>query len=391
MMQKRSEVSVSKLAVLHIALNPVTGVWSVMKSLASAQAESGNYAAVGVGVIKDPGWPKLYTDELQALRLPHYLAFTPKMFGTAQFLWQRIRRPPLRQWIEDLMSSSGADKGIIHFHNAWLSGVFLPLTRSNSGRIQTVATFHGVNAHFRGQPIRRRIHRWMANRLIKYHTLLTSVDEANLSRARVLLGMNPGGFTVIPNGIADTQVRSPLEQNRTKTLTVGHVGSIVAAKGWRLLVDAVGRLRQKGTPVQAVLAGRGDEEGQARMLARQNSDWMTFEGFVPNPRESLLSRLDVLVLMSEQEGLPMAIIEALSVGVPIIATPVGGVPEAVTDGRNGMLIPRSVEALEQALLRLVSDQELRRSMSAEARRTFEDRFEISKIVSRYHALYQGNA
>ena len=58
------------------------------------------------------------------------------------------------------------------------------------------------------------------------------------------------------------------------------------------------------------------------------------KGFVANPREMVLPKVDALVLMSEQEGLPMAIIEALSMGVPVIATAVGGVPEAVIDGQK---------------------------------------------------------
>jgi glycosyltransferase involved in cell wall biosynthesis len=87
----------------------------------------------------------------------------------------------------------------------------------------------------------------------------------------------------------------------------------------------------------------------------------------------------------------MAIIEAFSIGLPVIATPVGGVPEAVTDSKNGFLVPRTVEALALALQRLVDDRGLLGAMSAQARSDFEEHFEISKIVSRYHAVYQGSA
>lgn len=378
----------SPLAILHVALNPITGVWSVMRELAKAQAASELYAGVGIGVISSKDWPLEYDEELNRTKLPVYRASTVKVFGTAQFLWQRFQRPPLDSWMEKLMIHAGAERCVVHFHNAWLSGVFLPLAQVTQGRAKAVATFHGVNAHFRRQPIRRRIHRWMAGRLIKYQAILTSVDRANLKRAESLLGMNPDKFKVIPNGIADTHYRACPCLNGAKTFTVGHVGSIMSAKGWLLLVQAVKDLREKGCAIDVVLAGDGAEAERARALAKDGGGWLVYEGFVPNPREAVMPRLDALVLMSEQEGLPMAIIEALSVGLPVIATSVGGIPEVVADGRNGLLVVRTVADLSRALKSLIDDRRLLETMSMQARRDFEQRYEISKIVSHYDEAYQ---
>ncbi len=380
-----------KTAVLHVALNPVTGVWSVMKELAKAQGQSGLYPAVGIGIVSDRNWPASCREELQSCGLLNYMASTPKVFGTAQFLWQRIHRPPLDDWIEDLRTRAGAEFCIIHFHNAWLSGVFLPLGSVEQARAKVVVTFHGVNAHFRRQPVRRRIHEWMAGRLVKYKAILTSVDKANLKRAEALLKLSPAQFKIVPNGIGDTAGRACPRLNGAKTFTVGHVGSIVPAKGWRMLVEAAGKLRAAGVAINVVLAGRGSDAELARELAQSSGGWLNYKGFVANPRETVMKELDTLVLMSEQEGLPMAIIEAFSVGLPVTATPVGGVPEVVTDSKNGFLVPRTVEALALALQRLVDDCGLLGAMSAQARSDFEERFEISKIVSRYHAVYQGSA
>lgn len=380
--------SSNKLAILHVALNPVTGVWSVMRELAKAQAGSGLYATVGIGIIADSAWPALCVEELHSSGLPNYMASTPKMFGTAQFLWQRLQRPPLEKWIDDLLARSGARCCIVHFHNAWLSGVFLPLAQVKQGRAWALATFHGVNAHFREQPVRRTIHRWMAARLPRHRASLTSVDRANLERARDVLGMDPSLFKVVPNGIPDTVSRGCPNLNGGTVFTLGHIGSIMPAKGWRILVAAAAHLREQGYPIQVILAGRGPEAGQARELSESSGGWVTYWGFVANPRETVMRELDVLVLMSEQEGLPMAIIEALSLGVPVIATPVGGIPEAVADGVNGFLVPRTVEALTAALAKLIRNRDMRRGMGREARRSFEESFEISRIVSQYHRIYQ---
>jgi glycosyltransferase involved in cell wall biosynthesis len=377
-----------KLAVLHVALNPLTGAWSVMRELSKAQSVSGLYTAVGLGVIADSNWPALYATELKTSGLPHYTAYTPKMFGTAQFLWQRIQPPPIDQWVDDLLARSGATFCIVHFHNAWLSGAFLPLRCVRQKRAQVVATFHGVNAHFRGQPVRQRIQQWLAGKLVEHKAILTSVDKANLVRAKNLLKLNPDHFSIIPNGIADTPVRTTPRLDGRQTFTVGHIGSMVSAKGWRLVVEAVRNLRNNGLLVEVVLAGRGEEADQARELAETSSGWIRFEGFVPDPRESLMPQLDALVLMSEQEGLPMAIIEALSIGLPVIATSVGGVPEAVVHEKNGLLVSRTVESLAQAIQQMAGEPKLHAALSAKARQDFEQHFKISKIVSAYDAIYQ---
>src|ERR1043165_3067371 len=380
----------SKLAVLHAALNPVTGVWSVMKELARAQARSGLYQTVGIGVIADRCWPELCRDELNTCELPHFLTGTPKAFGTGQFLWQRIQRPPLERWIKELLRNSGAERGIIHFHNAWLSGVFLPLGCGEASHIRAVATVHGVNANFKCQPIRKRAHRWMANRLIRYRAALTSVDKRNLQRAEDLLKLSAQRFVVIPNGIADTTIRRKVRRDGSKELTVGHVGSIISAKGWQILVEAATQLRRKGYSIKVILAGRGEESELAGEMAQRTDGWLSFEGFVANPRETVMPRLDALILMSEQEGLPMAIIEAMSIGLPIVATEVGGIPEAVINGENGLIIPRSVDALAETLERLLTEPELLRRFGIQCRNFFEQRFEISQVVSKYHSVYSGN-
>jgi glycosyltransferase involved in cell wall biosynthesis len=380
-------LSSSNLDVLHVALNPVTGVWSVMRELSKAQAGSGLYAAVGLGVVADSQWPALYAKELQTSGLPHYIARTPKMFGTAQFLWQRVQRPPIDRWVDDLLARSGAEFCVVHFHNAWLSGAFLPLRCVGQKRAQVVATFHGVNAHFRGQPVRQLIQQWIAGKLVRHKAILTSVDKGNLLRGQALLKLNPDRFIIVPNGIAGTPARACPRLAGAETFTVGHIGSIVPAKGWRMLVDAARKLRESGLPIKVVLAGRGNEAGQAREVAQNSGGWVAFEGFVANPRESLMPQLDALVLMSEQEGLPMAIIEALSVGLPVIATPVGGVPEAVAHEKNGLLISRTVESLTKAIKRMACDRKFHETLSAQSRRDFEQQFEISQIVSLYHAVY----
>jgi glycosyltransferase involved in cell wall biosynthesis len=85
--------------------------------------------------------------------------------------------------------------------------------------------------------------------------------------------------------------------------------------------------------------------------------------------------------------MPMSIVEAFATGVPVIATAVGGIPEMLTDGVNGLLIERSATAIELAIERLLKEPELRERLGRGAYATFEERFKIDKIVARYNEVY----
>ena len=133
-----------------------------------------------------------------------------------------------------MAARSGATSVVVHFHNAWLSGVFVPLS-VEAVNVASVATFHGVAGAkmLEKQPLRRFVHRWMAQRLPRYGTLLTSVDSENLKHAKLLFGLDRALFEIIPNGIPVNSAFPRRGPVRPGELTVAHVGSLNAGKGWR--------------------------------------------------------------------------------------------------------------------------------------------------------------
>jgi glycosyltransferase involved in cell wall biosynthesis len=103
----------------------------------------------------------------------------------------------------------------------------------------------------------------------------------------------------------------------------------------------------------------------------------------------VLAACDVFTMASDNEGLPVALMEALALGLPVASTAVGGIPEAVTDGVEGLLVPpKDPEALTDAIARLTGDDELRAAMAAAARRAGE-RFDIRTAVTRIEQVYHG--
>jgi glycosyltransferase involved in cell wall biosynthesis len=379
--------------VLHVALNPHTGPWSVMKGLALAQRAADPRRLVGLGLLTDSAWSAAgYESELAGLDLPIYRARVPRVFGTAAFLLQLPRRPFIEGWAADLARRAGTEGSggvTLHSHNAWMTGAFLPWRGENRASVaRTIVTFHGINARFEGQPIRHGIHRWLARRLMASDAVFTSVDRHNLGLARDVLGIPPERFTVIPNGVPPPAQRAARPYvGGANRFTLGFVGSLTERKGWRIAAEAVERLAARGRPARLVLAGNGPDEAAVRDEARRAPDRIEYVGWTPDPRGTVMPRLDALAVMSVHEGLPMVIVEAMSLGIPVLATAVGGVPEAVADGETGLLLPRDAAALAEAVERLMTDRPLLARLSEGGVRRFADGFDIRRIVDRYNAVY----
>ena len=183
-----------------------------------------------------------------------------------------------------------------------------------------------------------------------------------LSNAMQQLGAPPERTFVIPNGIDRDRFHfgEPLlarEQlnlfsDETMLLSVGNLNEL---KGHRLIIEAVARLRDKGKRVSLHIFGEGEERSNLETCI---SEWklqeqVTLHGSFPNERlRRWYQAATLFVLASSREGWPNVLNEALACGLPVVATNVGGVPEIVTDGANGMLAQeRSVDALTVAIER----------------------------------------
>lgn len=374
-------------SVIHVMMNPRTGPWSVMKRLSAAQRGSGLYAEVALGIITAPDWPQAYEAELPSLG-PIYRARSPEMPGTLQHVWQMVRRPGIESWVDDLARRSAAERVVVHFHNAWTSGAFLPL-RVTRTPITTVVTYHGIASagSLRRQPIRGRIHRHFAERAAAPDVQLTSVDAGCLGAAAELFGIPAVRFTVIPNGMPRSNNHYGPFCRGSDRLTLAHVGSLTPDKGWRIAADAVIHLVAQGDRVRFLIAGSGPDEKDARRLAAEHPQCIEFLGHVADPCRELLPSVDVFVLMTSNDGLPMAIIEAMSCGIPVIGTRIGGIPDTVRDNETGFLIDRNSQALAGTLARILADREILRRLSANTLGRFDACFNISSIVKAYDQVY----
>lgn len=168
---------------------------------------------------------------------------------------------------------------------------------------------------------------------------------------------------------------------------IGNVGALDnAQKGQEYIIEVARRLQGAHPEFQFLLVGGGKDEAMLRELAGDLQN-VAFTGWVDNVGD-YLAAFDLFILPSNKEGIGGILLDAMDRTLPIIASRVGGLPEIVRDGENGLLIdPRSPDQLESAILRLHDDPDLRRAMGARGREFSRD-FTADAMASRYLDLYK---
>jgi glycosyltransferase involved in cell wall biosynthesis len=167
---------------------------------------------------------------------------------------------------------------------------------------------------------------------------------------------------------------------------VGHVGALDNAQKGQEHIIAVARSLQWSHPdVQFMLVGGGDDEAMLREAARGLGN-VVFTGFVDNVGD-YLAAFDVFVLPSNREGIGSILFDAMDQRLPVVASNVGGVPDIVHDGQNGILIdPARPEQLQAAILRLHAAPDLRRELGANGQRLARS-YTAAAMAKKYLALY----
>ncbi len=161
-------------------------------------------------------------------------------------------------------------------------------------------------------------------------------------------------------------------------------------KGVDVLIDALALARDRGTPLRACLIGGGPllDEHRRRASARGLDGSVLVAGFVPDV-EPYLRHADVFALPSrEEQSGALALLEALRVGLPVVASGVDGIPEDVTDGESALLVPPGdVPALASALMRLAADGAFRRRIATAGAQVFAERFAAAPFAASLGAAY----
>lgn len=224
--------------------------------------------------------------------------------------------------------------------------------------------------------------RWWKRQLSRRIAAHVAVGEASARQTEAYVGLPAGRVRWIRNGVPDL---GPVRSTPHEGIVLVAVGRLNAQKGFDVLLTALVDL-----PVVRLMIVGGGEEHQAltTLAAGLGLDSrVTITGWTDRVRD-FLAEADVFVLPSRSEGFPLAIVEAMQAGLPVVATNVGSVSEAVADGRTGLLVPKDdPHTLAAALRKLIDDSDLRARMGLRGR-AIASAFTADQMATEYRALWR---
>ena len=257
-------------------------------------------------------------------------------------------------------------------------------------RRPAVATYHGEANKVLDMP---QLSTYLAFETLVLRKLRGVIAVSEPIRRELLLRRVPERrVAVIPNGIDAHSTNEPAVAALVPTrfapaLLV--IGRLIREKNIGLALEVLARVRERHPAAGLVVAGDGPLRRELEEKAGQLgvAEWVRFLGFVENAG-GLLSRCECFLMPSSTEGLPIALLEAMAAGVPIVASGVGGIPAAVRHNLEALLVPPADgERLFRAVDAVLSDPDLSGAIGAQARQRFASEFTADLMASRYAAFY----
>ncbi len=180
------------------------------------------------------------------------------------------------------------------------------------------------------------------------------------------------------------------QRSDTEEKLIVSVGRFAPEKGHRYLITALNLLKQQDIPWRCTFLGEGELAAELRSLVEAYglSEQVAFPGFCEDVFSVLLTA-DVFVLPSLHESSPNALIEAMAIGMPCVASDVGGIVDLIEDRKNGIGVPpEDSEALASALHQLLTNPDLATTLGQNARTTIQQKFDSTESIQKLEAIYQ---
>lgn len=297
-----------------------------------------------------------------------------------------------RRLVRALRSSAG-DTVQTHLTYANILGVLA----AKAARKHVIATLHCVVNEEHGLTLRAAIRKWLeysvlrlfADNVIGVGQLVVDSHQPHLGKKTIIS---------IPNAVQPVRVITPEERSRIRTEIMGcdrrpvllSLGRYHPQKGFHDLLQAFAKVHVLRPDIALVIAG-----GDGGLLGdlRREASTLGLDGhaFLLEARgdvEGLLGAADVYVCSSHYEGLPLSMLEAMSIGLPVIATDVGSISEVITE-QSGILIPaKDIDKLACAITSIFQWQDKWPAMGLEAQRILKADFDVSVWYQRWTALYR---
>jgi glycosyltransferase involved in cell wall biosynthesis len=281
---------------------------------------------------------------------------------------------------------------ILHTH-LFYSGLIGVLTKSlGSKSVVALMRHHTSVVRMLGSPVHVALDRWMANRAYRMLTVseaarryMHEVDGIRRDIDVVHLGFDYE--TLAPDTAARKAVREELKFGESD-FVIGYLANFARGKGHEQLLAAFEKILAEVPNARLVFAGRGELPEVTAAANRLPPGKVVFAGWRSDVA-AFLNALDVFVQPSLSEAFSQVIMEAMGVGLPVVATNVGGAGEVIESGRNAVLIePGDVDALAAAVIDLARDPNRRKRLGIVARETVTAKFGADRMVDRHMELYE---
>ena len=282
---------------------------------------------------------------------------------------------------------------VVHSHLFWPS--FMTALLLGHTQCGLVTTFHNTVFPF------GRTKYWMRRLSVRYAKPVCVACSEAAAEANVASGMIPSESCVVVSTGVNTEVYNPEiitlpEENpfdeHPNALHVLQVGSLEPRKGYEYTIEALSQLTQQGILIQVCCIGMGEGRGRLERLAKEKgvADRIRFLVVKEDEKKKqFLRAADVYIMPSLYEGLSLAMLEAMAMKLPMVASAVGGAAEVVEDGRNGFLIAsRDSNALAERLAMLAADAALRKRVGEAARETTLTRYSLAQRARQLEQLYR---
>jgi glycosyltransferase involved in cell wall biosynthesis len=313
-------------------------------------------------------------DEIRRIGVP--LTVLPETHRSFPAIVRRTREH-LRRHAPDILHSHRYKENIL----AWLA------SGTGKGR-RLVSTLHGLTEGSESKTeAANRIVRTVNDRILARRFDRMVAVSGNIRRVLVRKGFQEDKVRVIHNGI-EMPLARPAGSGREE-FVIGSLGRLFPVKDYPLMAEIASRVARREPRIRFELAGDGPERGRILERVRQHrlEEKFLLRGFLEDPCD-FYRGLDLYLVTSRHEGIPISVLEAMGHGLPVVAPRVGGLEEIVTDGSQGCLVDgRDPEAYAERCLWLFKDAELRRRMGAAARKRVEDAFTVGRMTEQYHRLY----
>jgi len=285
------------------------------------------------------------------------------------------------------------DVDIIHCHD--YKANIIALIASLFCKVKLVTTLHG----WRKAGGRERLYELIDSYVIRRFNTIIAVSE-NIRNQILKKGFCPDRIKVIHNGVDNIYFDGRKGKKselgiEDDTNIVGTVGRLSKEKGQDYLLEAASQIIAECPKTKILIVGDGPfkEELSGSVSALGLDKHVIFTGLVPQSEiKEIYSVIDVFVLPSLTEGICMALLEAMAMGIPVVATNVGGNPEATDNGKVGVLIPVANSAIiAKAVATLLNDKPKREFLSLEGKNFVKKEFSCKKMTEETEYLYKNMA